>query len=129
MKNLVFMLIVFCPVLALGAVNIEFGWDANTEADLAGYRLYQSESSGEYVKGNFIAEIPAPTISYVLEDIAEGTHCWVLTAYDVSGNESGWSNEVTLTVDLTAPAPPQGFWGLIQKLISWLLGGFNVKLC
>ena len=128
MKKLFLTLaIVLCPVLTFAA-TIEFGWNANTEQDLAGYRLYQATTSGAYTKGTFVAEIPKPAVAYSLAAVPDGTYFWVLTAFDETGNESDWSNEVTLRVDETAPAPPSGFWALIKKLIAWLKGGFNVKV-
>ena len=56
-----------------------------------------------------------------LAGVADGTYFWVLTAYDISGNESGPSNEVTASLDSTAPEPPKNFLlNLIQKIIAWL---------
>lgn len=106
------------------AADVQFGWDANTETDLAGYRLYQSATSGAY-GSTFITEIPAGTQTYTQLGVAEGTHFWVLTAFDIAGNESGYSNEVVLVVDETPPEPPTGFWGIIKKLISWLMNHFG----
>ena len=92
------------PVLAM---DVNFAWDANSESDLAGYRLYQSGTSGSYTygSGNEVAEISAGTETCTI-DVADGTWYWVLTAYDTNGNESGPSNEVSASVDQTAPAPP-----------------------
>jgi len=120
-------LLVFYPCLAFAA-TVDFGWDANTEQDLAGYRLYQATTSGSYTKGTFIAEIPKPAVAYSLAAVPDGTYFWVLTAFDQTGNESGWSNEVTATIDETAPAPPSGFWALIKKIIAWLKGGFGATV-
>ena len=65
--------------------------------------------------------IPAGTETVSLLDVPDGTYFWVLTAYDISGNESGYSNEVTTSLDSTSPAPPQNFLlKLIQKIIAWL---------
>jgi len=79
--------------------DITFEWDANTEENLAGYRLYMSNTSGVYEYGvesnNYIASIEAGTEAYEQQDVPAGTHYWVLTAYDTEGNESGPSNEVT----------------------------------
>ena len=102
------IIIVLWACLAMAA-EVTFTWDANTETDLAGYKLYQSDVSGGYVfgGGNEIATIPAGTEIYT-ENISEGGWYWVMTAYDTSGNESGPSNECSKYIDETAPSPPGG---------------------
>ena len=89
--------------------TVTFVWDANEEADLAGYRLYQSGVSGQYGETPR-AEIPAGTETVDLEvPVPPGgaTLHWVLTAYDRSDNESGHSNEVSYTFsDTSAPGAP-----------------------
>jgi len=102
--------------------EITFEWDANSEGDLVGYRLYQSDTSGSYTfgDGNQVATITAGTEIVTITGITDGTYFWVLTAYDTNENESGPSNEVTKTIDNTPPAPPQNFWiALIQKIVAW----------
>ena len=90
--------------------EVRFEWDANSEPDLAGYRLYQSDASGQYVYGaaNAIAEIPAGTETYGPIVLPIGTHYFVLTAYDTEGFESEPSNEATAIVVNTPPAAPKG---------------------
>ena len=114
--------IAILSVLLFGVVNtvyawtINLAWDANTEEDLAGYKLYYTNTQGVYDMES-PAEIilkPATTTSMVVGD---GFHCWVLTAYDLAGNESGPSaNEPCITLpddawmyDHTAPTTPKGF--------------------
>ena len=101
--------IVFSWFLVTGAqaADVNLKWDANSESDLAGYRIYQSQTSGAY--GAFSAEILAGTETVTLTDIPDGTYFWVLTAYDTNNNESGYSNEVTATLDGTAPGAPLNF--------------------
>ena len=100
-------------ILALGsavwASTLTVMWDKNTEADLAGYRLYQSDTSGKYSYGedHAIATAPAGEETVTVNDVEDGTWFWVLTAYDTSGNESGPSNEVTKTIDTEAPNAPR----------------------
>lgn len=89
--------------------DIQLAWDANTEADLAGYRLYHSVGSsfnGVVPYGNSVATIPADTQNFSLPITDPGTHYFLLTAYDESGNESGPSNEVFKTVDNASPSNP-----------------------
>ena len=44
------MLFILCslPVINAFAANVTFKWDANGEADLAGYKIYYGTSSGNY---------------------------------------------------------------------------------
>ncbi len=122
-----------------GAANVTFRWDANTEPDLAKYKLYQAEvAGGPYVKaqvvgeGNLVAIIMLADLAdvqnpeYTLVNVADGTHYWVLTAADLSNNESGFSNEVTTTIDSTPPAPPSGLsiWEIIVAFFKKILGWF-----
>lgn len=83
-------------------------WQPNSESDLAGYNLYQSDVSGNYEPGVDIpvAIIPAGTETVTLHDIPDGTCFWVLTAFDVHDLESGISNEATKDFDTIAPEAP-----------------------
>ena len=86
-------------------------WDHNTEADLAGYFIYETTTQGDYEGLTFAVSVPAGTNRYefpVDPKHPDGTFYWVLTAYDLAGNESGHSNEVVAGFDYTPPAPPAG---------------------
>lgn len=86
--------------------SVTLAWDANTEADLAGYKLYVSAvSGGPYTETAVLGKV----VTYTADGVTDGNHCWVLTAYDIVGNESGYSNEVCLQLDTEAPSVPQGF--------------------
>lgn len=104
---------VVCLVLGLSLVcwagsPVSFRWDPNTESDLVGYRLYQTDTSGEYTlgEGNAVAIIPSGTNTVTITDVPDGEWWWVLTAYDLGNLESGPSNEVTDVLD-TAPEVPK----------------------
>ena len=127
-------LFLLIPSLAFATANVTFEWDGNTEADLAGYRLYQSNQLGTYTYGssspNLKADLsrgPNPggteTVTIQVED---GIWFWVATAYDTEGNESSPSNELTKKIDTISPAPPQNFIiALIQKIIAWIIDLFR----
>lgn len=66
-------------------------WDANTESDLAGYKLYYGWSSGEY---QYTSVVTANYIELTTDKYK--TYYFAVTAFDSSGNESGYSNEVSL---------------------------------
>lgn len=105
-------LILLIPILAWPETKITFQWDRNSENDLAGYRLYQSDTSGSYTYGpgkevaeiKVISEDHPDTVTII--NVPDGTWYWVLTAFDAHGNESGPSNEVTQTFDTTPPERP-----------------------
>ncbi len=72
-------------------------WDANTEAGLAGYRVYMGMTSGVY--GAPLATIAVDTtIWHPPVPLAPGTYYLAVTAFDVNNNESGFSNEVVVTL-------------------------------
>lgn len=86
-----------------GSITLE--WDPNTESDLAGYRVYYGETSGQYSSS---VDVGLNTL-YEVAGLEEGkTYFFAVTAYDRSGNESGYSNEVSATVETTKdPEEPE----------------------
>jgi hypothetical protein len=69
-------------------------WNANTEADLAGYRVYYGTSSRNYPNSISVGKVTSATIS----GLTIGTKYYIaLKAVDTSGNLSGYSVEVTKT--------------------------------
>lgn len=85
--------------------NITFVWDKNSEPDLAGYKLYQRDQTSDFYK---VADIMSDSNRYMLDTNISTVNYWVITAYDESGNESDFSNEVSFTPDNISPGPPQG---------------------
>ncbi len=88
--------------------KVTFSWDANTEADLSGYHVYQ----GSVYSGPFhrIHTITGTTTHYTVLGLAEeSTYYFAVTAFDEVPNESLYSNVITAkTLDVTAPQPPKG---------------------
>ena len=108
-------------------VRITLEWSANTESDLAGYRLYRSTTSGSYTYGAANAAAAFGKVTTGTADVvgAEGQRFYfVLTAFDLTGNESGPSNEVSYVIpDTTAPAAPRNFIvKLFQIILAWFKG-------
>ncbi|MGE0471482.1 MAG: beta strand repeat-containing protein [Nitrospira sp.] len=72
-------------------------WGANKETDLAGYKVYRATVSGTY--GAPIATLPRSVTTYQATGLEFGkTYFFVVTAYDIAGNESGYSNEVSKSI-------------------------------
>jgi len=77
--------------------SVTLTWNSNTESDLAGYRVYRATSSGAY--GAPIATIQGNTTSYIATGLQFGTtYYFVVTAFDIAGNESSYSNEVSKSI-------------------------------
>jgi uncharacterized repeat protein (TIGR02543 family) len=73
------------------AAQIKLAWDANTESDLAGYKVYYGTASGSYGNPTNVGNVT----TYTLTGLTLGqTYYIAVTAYDTSNNESGYSNEV-----------------------------------
>jgi fibronectin type 3 domain-containing protein len=82
-------------------------WADNSEADLAGYRVYRSTDNT--VSGWAAAATPVATVTASTYDdsgLADDTlYYYRVTAYDVSGNESSYAATTALTLeDLRTPA-------------------------
>lgn len=75
--------------------NVQLTWAANTESDLAGYNLYRA---GKRINTTLI-----PGLTFLDEDLREGNYHYTIKAVDYAGNESKFSNEVTIEIDLTGP--------------------------
>lgn len=103
-KKLVLWLAIVAMVSFLWSCRVEaldIEWDANTEADLAGYKVYHGSSSGNYT---FVVDVGNQT-SYTIVDLPNNQENYiVVTAYDTSGNEGDYSNEITSYRDTIPPA-------------------------
>jgi len=93
--------------------------DGTALIDLAGYKIYYGNTSGQYPNGVTVAN-PSVT-SYVLENLAAGDYYIVATAYNTAGTESIYSNEAVKTVmaDPTRPNPPGGL--TVEELVVYTL--------
>ena len=82
-------------------------WNANTESDMAGYRVYQcsqqpcTRSSGNASLFTTLGKVTSFNIG-----TPSVTHYYFTTAYDFANNESNSSNLVTFTPAGSPPPPP-----------------------
>jgi len=85
---IILSLIFFTPA---GADHLDLAWNANTEPDLAGYQVYYGTASWEYGDPIDVGN----TTTCRLDSLLEGVMYFIaVTAYDVYGNESEFSDEV-----------------------------------
>ena len=89
--------------------SIKLTWEANSDSDLAGYRVYYGTQSTQY---DMIVDV-GNVLSYTTRELQRGlTYYFALRAYDGSTNESNFSAELPVFIprneaDLTAPDIPE----------------------
>jgi len=110
----------FCFAATAHALDVTLQWDANTEPNLAGYKIYYDTDPGAPYNGTGAQEGNSPidiplaqdenpdpdVVEYTVHNLPDGTYYFAATAYDnsVPPLESGYSNEVdTTTPDTTPP--------------------------
>ena len=73
------------------AGSATLSWNANTESDLAGYRIYYGTSArtGTCPTGGYPNNINVGNVAaYTFSNLTDGsTYYFSITAYDTSGNE------------------------------------------
>jgi hypothetical protein len=93
-----FLLIFILCFLSSGvahAASVTLAWDRSQEKDVAGYRVYQGKNSHHYTTMISVGNSTTCTVT----NLEPGkTYYFAVTAYDTSGNESSFSQEVAYTV-------------------------------
>ena len=79
--------------------GVTLAWDPNQEPDLIGYNVYVNDVSFDpsYYQLDTVSldEIDPDNPTYTATDLKENLqYCFVVTAYNSEGFESGFSNEV-----------------------------------
>jgi hypothetical protein len=91
------ILIVF--VIQLGQVShaaaVRISWLGNAEADLEGYKVYYGTSTHSYQEYIDIGRVTSADIDGLSEGV---TYYFAVTAYDITGNESAYSQEVQTSI-------------------------------
>lgn len=92
----------FC--LSLHASEVHLKWDANSEPNLAGYKIHYGLLGvcGSANEGNNFTEIVdvGNVIEYTISDLDKGTYNFAITAYDLDGNESEFSYIVIISLNV-----------------------------
>jgi len=99
------ILLVLLTVSPVYAGEATLSWDAPTTnadgtplTDLGGYKVYCGTASRVYGTPTDVGKV----LTYKVINLSEGTKYFAVTAYDTSGNESCFSNEVSKNI-IVAP--------------------------
>jgi hypothetical protein len=105
------------PAKGAEAADVTLKWDANTEPDLAGYKIYYDADSGAPYTGTGSAQGPSPILvplgsltntampEYRVNGLPNTNIYFVVTAYDTEALESDYSNEKS-SFDAFVGKPP-----------------------
>lgn len=102
-------------------------WDANTESDIAGYRVHYGTVSNPYS-----SLVDVPSTSATIKGLKRGvTYTFAVTAYNTSGVESEYSTPISLTIGATKHIPPTALFNISSRTVvhtgeNVLIGGFIV---
>lgn len=119
------LLVLLWMVAPSWAADVVLNWNPNDESDLAGYKIYQSTVSGSY--GAPVATLgKVITTTLTLPQLTVDTaYFFAIAAYDLAGNESGKSAEVTKLVAGVPVSVPPGVPVLSTSLVTTT--GFDVS--
>ena len=77
------------------AAQATLGWAATTSSNVSGYKLYYGNTSGTYSQSVDVGN----TTSYTMGNLTAGKiYYFAAVAYDASGNQSDYSNEVSKSI-------------------------------
>jgi hypothetical protein len=80
--------------------QLTLAWDNNSEPDVSGYKIYYGEQSQNYAYCVDVGNATSCTISGLTPD---HTYYFTATAYDIHGNESSYSEELSYQVPAQEP--------------------------
>jgi hypothetical protein len=103
LSGLLTLLFVILSLLvpAAHAGEVTVAWDPNPEPEVAGYKIYFGTTPGSYTVSMNAGNITSMVISGLEAGV---TYYFAAVAYDSSGNESGFSNEISYVVPTGASA-------------------------
>ena len=114
LKSLIVAVMLMLPVSVMAGSTI-LTWTANTESDLAGYKVYRGNGvcavgplQPLIVGTNPVLLGKVTTYTDNTVPTFDGDLCYEITAFDTANNESTRSVRATRAVNLIPPVPPVG---------------------
>ena len=118
---------VFALVAETSAVTVTLSWNANSEPDIAGYRVHYGTAAAPYGK---LIDLSATTAA--VPNLIKGvTYTFAVTAYNTAGGESAYSPSLSYTVGSSRLIPPAVLANIssrtfVQTGEDVMIGGFIV---
>ena len=100
------IIILTCSAEVAYSAQISLAWDGSSDSDICGYKVYYGNASRDYNFSMDVGNWTSCTISG-LEQVE--VYYFAVTAYNTQGSESGYSNEVSITIG-TTPLPRPMPW-------------------
>jgi type VI protein secretion system component Hcp len=107
-------LFLLCSGMHAIAADVSLAWDPIVSDNISGYKVYAGNSSRVY--GTPVAIGNQTT--YTLTGLPDGSWYFAVTAYDINGIESGFSNEVMQTIGIVTDTTPPVISGLTSASIT-----------
>jgi len=94
----IWLLLCVCGVVGTGSgAEVDLAWDANSEPDLAGYRIHYGTESGSLLETIDVGNVTSAKITGLIPGT---TYYSTVTAYNSVDLESSHSSEISFTVAL-----------------------------
>lgn len=108
-QMIIVMLLLWGLVSAAWGKTVNLAWDPSPSA-VSGYKVYYKVGSDDFSAQGGVGTVSidvGPVLSYVLTDLDSSVdHFFAVTAYDASGQESGFSNSVQSPAEVLVNSPP-----------------------
>ena len=95
------------------AATVKASWEHHPSPEAPdipdGFRLYQRPKDGPaytYGADHAVATTGKGVLLTEVKGVPDGHWCYVVTAFDLKGNESGPSEEACIEIDTTSPVSP-----------------------
>jgi hypothetical protein len=103
---LLFMVLLIVTSTCFAAPSeVTLAWDPpEVSTDVVGYKVYVGNKTGVYSTTTYDA---GNILTYTFKNLPDGKYFFVVTAYNASGLQSPYSNEVTISIDTLPPSHPK----------------------
>jgi hypothetical protein len=116
-KIFISVIFLFCFCLIMPAISYATSatitWNRNQEPDMAGYRIYYGTQEGQYTDSFTIFDSANEPLerSYVMDGLGEGMTYYIsIKAFDLAGQESEYSEALSITVPGSQPSGDSPRW-------------------